>query len=193
MFDLTRLNLTTKLYSVWPAAWPQIEELHLAAYDRLHPCGTLLGLHAFARHCPNPHTLELSFDASSVPPPHPDPCLRQKLWHPALERLDVAYSLISNAFDVSRFISATYFSVAELSTALEGADLEDAENTDPRFPAQVVCHKLWEKVEIFLPGLNDIRAEEYHWVNKTMITIISRANLMRSGHPNLAGMSLFFA
>ncbi|KAJ7362832.1 hypothetical protein DFH08DRAFT_841557 [Mycena albidolilacea] len=151
------------------AAWPQIKELHLSAHDHLHQCGTLLGLHAFARHCPNLlHTLELSFDASSVPAPHPDPSLRQKLWHPALESLDVAYSLISNAFDVARFISATFFNVTELYTALADDELEDEENTDPRFPAQVACHKLWREVETLLPRLNDIRAEEFHWAQQAI-------------------------
>ncbi|KAF7338982.1 hypothetical protein MVEN_01974400 [Mycena venus] len=145
------------------SAWPQIEELHLAAHDHMHQCGSLLALHAFARHCPNLRSLELSFDALSVPPPDQELYRRQQLLHPALTKLNVAFSLISHAFSVARFISATFFNVTELVTALEDHGIQDVdEAANPRYAAQMRCHILWKDVEELLPGLNDIRAE-FHW------------------------------
>ncbi|KAF7338981.1 hypothetical protein MVEN_01974300 [Mycena venus] len=127
------------------AAWPQIEELRLKAGEHKHQCGTLLALRAFAQHCPNLHTLEISFDACSVPPPHPDPYLRQHLLHPALVSLDVAKSPISDAFDVAP------------------GEADEEELANPEIVAEIHHDTLWKEVEKLLPKLNDIRAEEFNW------------------------------
>ncbi|KAJ7263564.1 hypothetical protein B0H12DRAFT_1321561 [Mycena haematopus] len=150
------------------AAWPQIEELCLGGLTNIDPipqCGTLLALHAFARHCPNLHTLELTLDATSIPAVHPDALRRQQLIHPELLKLNVAYSLISKAFDVARFISATFINLTEVVTALEDDYFGDnpEEEEDLVYSAQVVRHKVWKEVEAFLPALHDIRSEEFHW------------------------------
>ncbi|KAJ6494527.1 hypothetical protein C8R45DRAFT_824394 [Mycena sanguinolenta] len=150
------------------AAWPRIEELHLhgSAEERPTPqCGTLLALQALARHCSNLHTLELSFDATSIPPIPSKASARQLFLHPALVNLNVAHSQISHAFDVARFLSATFLNVTQLVTALEGDDIEDIleDDSDPIYAAQAVCHKLWKEAEAFLAGLYDIRLEEFTW------------------------------
>ncbi|KAJ7161786.1 hypothetical protein C8R43DRAFT_1123505 [Mycena crocata] len=49
--------------------WPFLEELRLKTIIHDHPPrNTLLGLLAFAEHCPRLHTIEMTFDATTVPP-----------------------------------------------------------------------------------------------------------------------------
>ncbi|KAJ7913703.1 hypothetical protein B0H13DRAFT_469468 [Mycena leptocephala] len=50
-------------------AWPHLKELRLGTrvYDH-HPRTTLLSLQTLAQHCPNLNTLEMTFDATTVPP-----------------------------------------------------------------------------------------------------------------------------
>jgi hypothetical protein len=141
------------------AAWPRIEELRLEVHDHLHPCGTLLGLQALARHCLNLHTLELTLDASSVPLSHPDPCPK----HPALVKLDVGYSLISNAFDVARFLSATFPNVTQILTEFDSEDFEDEGSTDSHYAVQAEYHELWKEVKILLPWIARSPCEEDSW------------------------------
>ncbi|KAJ6505305.1 hypothetical protein C8R45DRAFT_1209093 [Mycena sanguinolenta] len=82
--------------------------------------------------------------------------------------LNVANSLISDALSVARFISAVFIKVTKLVTALEDDSIEEgledaARDHDHLYMAQAACHKLWKEAEAFLPVLNDIRAEEFHW------------------------------
>ncbi|KAJ7442703.1 hypothetical protein B0H11DRAFT_1881713 [Mycena galericulata] len=144
-------------------AWPYIEELHLIAEWHEHPpTGTLLGLRAFAQHCPYLHTLELTFDASSVPESPAELHLRQKLVHPTLITLNVAHSPISSGFDVARYMSAMFPNLTDIETAKQDWNPDPDEDTE-QDRTEMHYHELWKQVETFLPGLNDIRAEEYHW------------------------------
>ncbi|KAF8181938.1 hypothetical protein K438DRAFT_1175030 [Mycena galopus ATCC 62051] len=113
-----------------------------------HQCGTLLALHAFARHCPKLHTLEISLDARVVPPLHLGPQVSQQLVHSALLKLNVAESLISDPFEVARFISATCTNVTELGTTL-GFDSNDEvqdEGQHPEYTAHLKRYLLWKQV-----------------------------------------------
>ncbi|KAJ6505341.1 hypothetical protein C8R45DRAFT_547701 [Mycena sanguinolenta] len=146
------------------AAWPHIEQLHLRATENIRNCGTLLALRAFARHCPNLRRLELSFDARTVPPFEADSGHEHPPLHHALLHLNVGQSLISQASEVARFISATFINLDHLSTTfpVNENDIKDYDNLDehehvyyfdPMFAALVGKQKLWNKVREILCGL----------------------------------------
>ncbi|KAJ7840905.1 hypothetical protein B0H13DRAFT_1636058 [Mycena leptocephala] len=49
-------------------SWPRIEELIFGSAARINPRCTLLALRHLSQHCPLLEMLELTLDASSVPP-----------------------------------------------------------------------------------------------------------------------------
>ncbi|KAJ7464107.1 hypothetical protein FB451DRAFT_454329 [Mycena latifolia] len=144
-------------------AWPHLEDLRLKAEWHDHsPSVTLLSLRTLARHCPHIHTLEMTFDASSVPESPRELHLREQLLHPTLTTLNVAHSPITVAFDVARYISAMFSNLTDIETVKEDWTPDEEEDTE-QDRAEIRYNELWKQVESFLPGLNDIRAEEYHW------------------------------
>ncbi|KAJ7601846.1 hypothetical protein DFH06DRAFT_1116206 [Mycena polygramma] len=151
-------HLDDAMISELSAAWPRVEELR---FKHGQHSTTLLALHALAKHCPKLHTLEMSLDALSVPIPPPDLYSRKQLLHEALVSLDVGRSPILHAFDVARWISATFFSLYRITTDRE--DAGEADLADPNIVAEVRYHTLWKEVEELLPSLNDMRAEEFQW------------------------------
>ncbi|KAJ6471625.1 hypothetical protein C8R47DRAFT_1147413 [Mycena vitilis] len=153
-------RLDDAMISELSAAWPRVEELR---FKHGQHSTTLLALHALAKHCPKLHTLEMSLDASSVPMPPADLYCRKQLLHEALVSLDVGQSPILHAFDVARWISATFFSLYRIATDREDAGDSEADFADPNILAEVRYHMLWKDVEDLLPSLNDMRAEEFQW------------------------------
>ncbi|KAJ7757336.1 hypothetical protein DFH07DRAFT_1025368 [Mycena maculata] len=120
------------------------------------------GLRSLALHCPYLHTLEITIDASAVPETPSHFHSREQLRHPSLIALDVACSSISTAFDVARYISAIFLNLRVVTTAREEDDNDDEHEREEN-AAEIRYHELWKQVESFLPGLYDIRGEEYHW------------------------------
>ncbi|KAJ7459605.1 hypothetical protein B0H11DRAFT_1872722 [Mycena galericulata] len=144
-------------------AWPFVEELRLKAREHKDlPRGTLAALHTLAQHCSHLHTLEITIDARAVPEQPRELHARQQLLHPNLVTLDVAHSPISAPFDVARYLSATFFNLAEILTAREDEDNDDEEELEEH-RVEIGYHVAWKEVLTFLPGLNDIRAEEYDY------------------------------
>ncbi|KAF8130940.1 hypothetical protein K438DRAFT_1532978, partial [Mycena galopus ATCC 62051] len=90
-------------------AWPRAERLNLtAATDVRHPPRvTLLGLNAFATHCPELRFLTITFDASIVPPfgDNSAETIRAQL---SLEYLDATRSPIIDSSAVARFLIALF-------------------------------------------------------------------------------------
>ncbi|KAJ7720525.1 hypothetical protein B0H16DRAFT_1432351 [Mycena metata] len=144
-------------------AWPNIEELHLQALDHKQHTATIVGLKAFAKHCPKLRTLEMPFNALAVVLP----TLRRieervRILHPALVSLDVAQSPIDNALEVAREISGSFYNLRTILTAREDHCNEVLDTTDPAEAIQIGYHLLWKEVESFVPSLSDMRAEEFH-------------------------------
>ncbi|KAJ7263573.1 hypothetical protein B0H12DRAFT_1103047, partial [Mycena haematopus] len=91
---------------------------------------------------------------------------RPNLEIPAVPPLDKPIRVNAREGDPGLSSHLTWFiNLTQVVTALEDHYIDDSVelDEDPAFAAQVVRHKLWKEVKGFLPGLNDIRAEEFHW------------------------------
>ncbi|KAJ7502707.1 hypothetical protein B0H11DRAFT_1989739 [Mycena galericulata] len=126
-------------------AWPCLRELRLttdiSAKHRHQPCVTLLGLHSLAQHCPHLHTLEMTFDANSVPSPEADP--EARIIQQSLVTLYTSFSSISSPIPVAQFLLDTFVNLKNVY----------ASYATP-YEAQ------WEEVETYIGNLTEIREEE---------------------------------
>lgn len=162
--------------SIMASAGYHLDNATMTELDH-RPSATLQSLRTLARHCPYLHTPEMTFDASSVPESPPELHLREHLLHPSLASLDVAHSPISAAFNVARYISEIFLNLTEIATAKEDWT-PDEEDTD-QDRAEIRYHELWKQLGSFLTGLNDIRAEEYHWGTQSVELYALHPELVR--------------
>ncbi|KAJ6580564.1 hypothetical protein DFH09DRAFT_295115 [Mycena vulgaris] len=152
-------------------AWPHIEEIYLQADVYSPRKGTLRGLAALAEHCPNLHTLELCLDASTIPeliiPPG------HRLLQGSLVSLDMSYSPISDAFSVARFLSSIFVNLKEVV-----ADYDYREEAGPALVLARDYSQRWTQVGTMLPGLGEVREEEWNrgnsWAMQTLFEIATR-------------------
>ncbi|KAJ6480522.1 hypothetical protein C8R47DRAFT_599998 [Mycena vitilis] len=140
-FDLDDAVLTEMARS-----WPFLKELHLDA-DRQHlpPRGTLLALQALAVHCPHLYSLDISLDATTLTSPATAPGPR--IIQSCLVSLNMCHnSLITTPFDVARLLSSIF------------PNLRDLRSYDHEF---LQFNDRWLQVKRMLPGLAEIRDEEF--------------------------------
>ncbi|KAJ7166636.1 hypothetical protein C8R46DRAFT_1094941 [Mycena filopes] len=139
-------------------ALPKIETLRFRVGfgDSRRGSVTLSGLRAFALHCPHLDDLELTFDATTVPPgPHPAPgapLVRQT----CLSCLVVADSPIDAPGPVAHFLSAMF---PELQTVEATRILTEEEDEELRRAGRSTFHN-WGEVEKLVPLLAAARADE---------------------------------
>ncbi|KAJ6453917.1 hypothetical protein C8R45DRAFT_1112181 [Mycena sanguinolenta] len=139
---LNGYELDDKVVSDLARAWPQLTELHLGtmAYNH-HPRTTLLSLQALAQHCPQLHTLEMTFDATTVPAAATTPHAR--IIQNSLVVLDPAFSRISDAFPVARFLSGIFTNMKKMEWQhIRGGD-----------------SRVWNEVFTLVAELHEIRKE----------------------------------
>ncbi|KAJ6495863.1 hypothetical protein DFH09DRAFT_1448337 [Mycena vulgaris] len=139
-------------------AWPKLTSLTLEAASELHhPTSmTLVGLRAFATHCKGLAHLNITLDASTVPPFDNSP--ETKISHHQLTRLGVAASPISDAPNVARFISDLFSSAVQIITLTQSRGIED--EMDEEIPYAWARHTQWKQVEVLIPIMASIRREE---------------------------------
>ncbi|KAJ7478279.1 hypothetical protein FB451DRAFT_1032550, partial [Mycena latifolia] len=130
-------------------AWPNIIILTLkATVTYAPPRITLQSLRSLAQTCPHLKSLHLAFDATTIPAP------ALCVWS-----IHVAYSPISSATAVARYLSSLFPNLCDVTT-----DLEDEDNGDP---AEVenddAQHHLWKQVEDQVPEFVAARTEERAW------------------------------
>ncbi|KAJ7147248.1 hypothetical protein C8R46DRAFT_545908 [Mycena filopes] len=139
-------------------AWPKIRRLAFRPCTDEKRIGsvTLSALRAFALHCPALEDLELTFDATTVPPePHRAP-RRPLVRQTCLTTLTVGYSPIGVPDLVARFLSATFPSLRSI-----GADsAETAEEEEELRRAGRSTFDKWAAVEALVPSLAAVRIEE---------------------------------
>ncbi|KAJ7624374.1 hypothetical protein FB45DRAFT_1030531 [Roridomyces roridus] len=138
-------------------SWPHIEVLHLQAlwHDQT-PLMTITSLRVLAAHCPSLRSLELTFDASSVPPPP------RELHHHTVTTLNVAHSPISNALDAARYLSAMFPNLSDIQSDKEDWDDEEVHSAETvQDQREIHWSRLWMRVKAYLPLMNDVRAEEF--------------------------------
>lgn len=156
--NLTLLSISTPVghdlddatISDMARAWPYMEELYLLG--NIHPrpnTPTLLALYALAEYCPYLQTLDMTLDASIVPqlPINPG----QRVFQRSLVSLNVAHS-----FGVARFISSIFVDLKQVTS--DDAYHDGGNLTDPRAGEY---HLLWNEVWKILPGLGEVRDEEW--------------------------------
>jgi hypothetical protein len=142
-------------------AWPKLQSLVLDSASELshRPGMSLLGLKAFANHCPALVTLHISFDASTVPPFDNSP--ESRISRKRLTSLDVASSSISDPPTVARFISGLFPELVEISTVREWRwEDDDREHENDEEVAARARHTLWKQVQAMVPVMTAIRREE---------------------------------
>ncbi|KAF8134673.1 hypothetical protein K438DRAFT_1997714 [Mycena galopus ATCC 62051] len=130
-------------------AWPRLTELKLSAARHVHYPShmTLLGLKAFATHCPALESLAITFDASAAPSSDGSaeaisPQLR-------LTDIDIGTSPITDPPAVAKFLGVLFPNLANTRCIKAHHDDLTAEETDR-------C-ALWQMVEELLPtsGIGD--------------------------------------
>lgn len=126
-------------------AWPQIQYLHLEAGPSRHIPSrvTLVGLRAFAQHCPRLRTLYLTFDASVIPK------IKHDVSQTTLEYLNVALSPINNPQRVAEFLFAVFPSLKIIGT-LHDDIVEELEELDLEVivePHIAASHSVWKSAQ----------------------------------------------
>ncbi|KAF8142846.1 hypothetical protein K438DRAFT_2029900 [Mycena galopus ATCC 62051] len=134
-------DLDDEVVSDLARAWPHLQELRLQTSGYNHrPRNTLLSLQVLAQHCPRLHALEMTFDATTVPPRASTS--QARILHDSLVVLVPSYSHISDAFPVARFLSGIFTNLTEVKQVW-------GEN-----------RQLWDEVSVFVAELHEIRKEE---------------------------------
>ncbi|KAJ7189172.1 hypothetical protein C8R46DRAFT_1056738 [Mycena filopes] len=139
-------------------AWPRLGRLTLRQQlsKAPPPTATLRSLLHLAEQCSNLAQLELSLDASAVPP-----IARSthgaRLYHHALTSWIVGPSSISAPLQVARFLSAIFPALTSISVDSEdyGDDGDDDEDA-----------QMWYEVQAALPICHEMREEERFWVER---------------------------
>ncbi|KAJ7443107.1 hypothetical protein FB451DRAFT_1437726 [Mycena latifolia] len=124
-------------------AWPHATYLRLqsfAGYRVRSPRATLNCLYALAQHCPQLEYLELTLDASVVPPTRLDPPPPHEL-----SRLHVGQSILSSAALVAEFISPIFPYLDALDTYRSVEEDDEWELQGPG--TEIAIHMLWKDVE----------------------------------------------
>ncbi|KAJ7864165.1 hypothetical protein B0H13DRAFT_2353820 [Mycena leptocephala] len=93
-------------------SWPRIEELIFGSAARINPRCTLLALRDLSQHCPLLEMLELTLDASSVPPQSDVVRQDHLIW------FNAAFSPISNPTSVAAFLSSIFSSLQNVHNAV---------------------------------------------------------------------------
>ncbi|KAJ7682014.1 hypothetical protein DFH06DRAFT_285474 [Mycena polygramma] len=94
-------------------AWPYLRELSLASKTGASsppPRATLHGLQALAQHCPELHTLAVTFDATDVPRDSEVQITQRKL-----VSLDVGASLITTPIPVAQLLAGTFVNLRDIT------------------------------------------------------------------------------
>ncbi|KAJ7457962.1 hypothetical protein B0H11DRAFT_203485 [Mycena galericulata] len=118
---------------------------------------TLQLLHSLALNCSRLESLQLDFDARTIPASG-----STRVVHNSLEWVHVASSLISNAAPVARYLSSIFPNLSEIYTACEYEDNDDPEEV-PLNADAIAAHRLWKQVEVQIPEFVAARAEEHVW------------------------------
>ncbi|KAJ6454259.1 hypothetical protein C8R47DRAFT_226451 [Mycena vitilis] len=148
-------------------AWPKIQSLTLAAGTSLHhpTTMTLHGLRAFATHCKELSDLEITVDASTVPPFDNSP--EARISQRALRTLEVAASPISDAPTVAKFLSGLFQQLRMIGTPDEERWMDPpAADEDEETAAARARHIQWKYVEILVPFIASVREEERQWAGE---------------------------
>ncbi|KAJ7171340.1 hypothetical protein C8R46DRAFT_948407 [Mycena filopes] len=151
-------------------AWPDLTDLCLGCTTpQCAPRATLAALRVFAAHCPHLRGLELTLDATNVPAGALAPS--EVVLHPNLLAWNASYSSISEAFPVARFLSAVF------------VNLTDVTGDYDRLHEHPEYRERWGEVKRLLPGLGEIRNEEWtngqHWTLSTLSSLA--AHTMANG------------
>jgi hypothetical protein len=131
--------------------WPHIKYLTLKGRPRHMPSRvTLEGLCAFAKHCPNLETLEMTFDATVVPKIRRNG-KKRKSQH-TLSVLSVALSPIRKPRRVAKFLSAIFPRLTDIETLYEEIlyDRTDDEDDDEDVVVEaevIASYRRWKVVE----------------------------------------------
>ncbi|KAJ6550863.1 hypothetical protein DFH09DRAFT_988706 [Mycena vulgaris] len=171
-WNLTRIVLRTPVgfgiddTTAWDIAraWPNLQSLTLDAASELHhtPTMTLAGLRAFATHCKVLSDLNISFDASTVPPFDNSPGTR--ISQLQLRFLGVAASPISEPPAVARFISGLFPRLMTISTVREWRwDFYTGFDDDDEMAAARAHNIVWKQIQAMLPMITAVRLEEREW------------------------------
>ncbi|KAJ6550437.1 hypothetical protein DFH09DRAFT_1168881 [Mycena vulgaris] len=140
---LNGYELDDEVVSDLAHAWPHLRELRLGTMAHSHhPRTTLLSLHALAQHCLHLHTLEMTFDATTIPAAATTS--QARIIQNSLVVLDPAFSHISDVFPVARFLSSMF-------TNLKKMEWRHNWSGDRR---------AWNEVLALVAQLHEIRKEE---------------------------------
>ncbi|KAJ6463754.1 hypothetical protein DFH09DRAFT_1347058 [Mycena vulgaris] len=131
-------------------AWPCIEVLCLTASPFRHvtPRVTLEGLYALAKYCSALHMLELTFDATVVPPLRDN--TKKRVGQDALVFLDVGPSPITKKTRrIAKFLATIFPELMEIETLYSSVPTggEESDDETPADPQLKTFHKRWGAVE----------------------------------------------
>ncbi|KAF7347154.1 hypothetical protein MVEN_01469900 [Mycena venus] len=103
-------------------AWPNIRELVFESYSEHRPRCTLLGLYFLSQRCPSLRILEITLDASNVPPLPAN--VTEHILQDSLISFNVAFSPISEASSVAQFLSSIFSKLVAVSGCPDWREVE---------------------------------------------------------------------
>ncbi|KAF7378159.1 hypothetical protein MSAN_00240400 [Mycena sanguinolenta] len=142
-------------------AWPHLQTLELRAsnYTHVKPRVTLGGLLPLAQYCLKLRSLHMSFDASTVPEWETlktSAKKKKRVRQDQFQKLHVAQSPVEKSLAVAAFLSSVFPKLNSITTDL---DQNPAHNSN-------ALRKNWKAVELVIPVLRNVRAEEKYWTGR---------------------------
>ncbi|KAJ7776972.1 hypothetical protein DFH07DRAFT_911829 [Mycena maculata] len=136
-------------------AWPRLESLELTTASQYTPVPLmLLSLYHLARYCSHLRSLEMTFDATTIPSTAVPVVTQQQLIS-----MDVASSPLANSGAVARFLSDIFPNLRTITALREHADNEDLDEL-ATYSDEVARHNRWKAVVNLIPEFVATREEE---------------------------------
>ncbi|KAJ6552758.1 hypothetical protein B0H19DRAFT_1263207 [Mycena capillaripes] len=152
--DAVSFDLDDAVLLEMARSWPQLEILGLALHAPPQPNQTHVTLHSLrslAQHCPNLRNLQMTFDASVIPPPE---TTGAHVLQTSLTFIEPGYSPIVAPFEVARFISGIFPCLDRIWTLCDDGYEDEEART---------LHGQWKEVDSHIPTIMEIREEGIMW------------------------------
>ncbi|KAJ6472254.1 hypothetical protein DFH09DRAFT_1007960 [Mycena vulgaris] len=144
-------------------SWPRLESLRLSPHAPPQPTHvTLHSLRSLARHCPDLRELEMTFDASVIPPPDTSGA---HVLQTSLTTIWPGCSPILAPFQVARFISGIFPCLYLVKTSCSDDDIEEVSPLTEEVETWI---DQWSEVESHIPTIMAIREEGRMWAQSSI-------------------------
>ncbi|KAJ6611235.1 hypothetical protein B0H10DRAFT_1953196 [Mycena sp. CBHHK59/15] len=156
-----RICLDDDFVEAMAMAWPCVADItfdskYVEGEPSPPPSVSLTDFSAFARHCPDLHTLRMPINATNIPAP---PSTVSWPTQTSFNYLHVSDSPIDSAFAAAAFLSSVFPALVEILTSRQSGIIENGDEPELE-PADAEAHAKWKEVEKLVPMFAKIREED---------------------------------